>query len=306
MEAPGQEQKSPLSSFVPPQDQDAERSVLGCMLVDEAARAEVFNYLTRDSFVQPAHRVIFHTIREMYEARKAVDIITVNAALESDQAYISAGGAAYLAGLAEMVPTTENAVDHAKIVRDKAQLRQLIDACRDAIRACGEGGREAKDIIGEAEKNIVMLLKDNARGLQPVSKLIMPSIDNLAKLAENRKQGSKVSGVDTGFREINNMTSGFHGGELIIIAARPSMGKTALALNMAEHVAELNNAAVAFFSMEMGPDELVRRLLSSRAGVKGQNMRRGDLAEMDYAKLVRAGGVLKKLELFIDSSPSLT
>jgi replicative DNA helicase len=205
-----------------------------------------------------------------------------------------------------MVPTTDNVEHYAAIVKDKALLRVLIQTCRKAINECQGGERSAKEIISEAEQGMVGLLKDNNRGFSPISDLMLPSIEILEKLTKARRAGATVSGIDTGFRDINNMTSGFHGGELIILAARPSMGKTALALNMAEHIAENNKAAVAFFSLEMGPNELVTRLLSSRAGVRGQALRRGDMTEADYTKLVRAAGVLKKLDLFIDSSPSLT
>jgi replicative DNA helicase len=153
---------------------------------------------------------------------------------------------------------------------------------------------------------MVGLLKDRNKGFLSVGELMLPNIEMLERLTKARQKGATVTGLDTGFRDLNNMTSGFHPGELIILAARPSMGKTALALNLAEHVAEKNKAAVAFFSLEMGPDELVRRLLSSRAGVRGQNLRRGDMTAADYSKIVRAAGNIKELDLFIDSSPSLT
>ena len=306
MDTPEREASQSLANYEPPRNLEAERCLLGCMLVDEEARAKAFGYVTRDSFTEPAHREIFSVIREKFEHEEGVDVIIVHAALEGNAAYNSAGGAAYLAELVEMVPTTDNVEHYAAIVKDKALLRILIQTCRRAISECQGGERNAKEIISEAEQGMIGLLKDNNRGFAPISDLMLPSIEILEKLTKARRAGAAVSGLDTGFRDINNMTSGFHGGELIILAARPSMGKTALALNMAEHIAEKNKAAVAFFSLEMGPNELVTRLLSSRAGVRGQNLRRGDMTDNDYTKLVRAAGALKELDLYIDSSPSLT
>ena len=306
MEAPEREIPQALMNHEPPKNLEAEKCVLGCMLVDEEALAKSFSFVSRDSFIEPAHREIFSVIREKFEKKEAVDVVTVHAALEQNTAYVSAGGAAYLAELVDMVPTTENLEFYAAIVRDKALLRTLITTCRKAIGECQGGERSARDIISEAEQSMVGLLKDQNRGFQALNDLMLPSIENLEKLSKARREGATVTGLDTGFRDLNNMTSGFHEGELIILAARPSMGKTALALNLAEHIAEINKCGVAFFSLEMGPDELVRRLLSSRAGVRGQNLRRGDMTDVDYSKLIRAAGVMKGIELYIDSSPSLT
>ncbi|MBR5623754.1 replicative DNA helicase [bacterium] len=306
MASPEREVPASLTNYEPPKNLEAERCVLGCMLIDEVARAKAFGFVTRDSFTEPAHREIFSVIRSKFDGKEAVDVVTVNDALQGNEAYLNAGGPAYLAALVECVPTTENIEYYADIVQDKALLRELVVTCRKAISECNTSGRNAKEIISEAEQNMVGLLKDRNKGFLSVGELMLPNIEMLEKLTKARQKGATVTGLDTGFRDINTMTAGFHPGELIILAARPSMGKTALALNLAEHVAEKNKAAVAFFSLEMGPDELVRRLLSSRAGVRGQNLRRGDMTAADYSKIVRAAGNIKELDLFIDSSPSLT
>ena len=239
MEAPEREIPQALMNHEPPKNLEAEKCVLGCMLVDEEALAKSFSFVSRDSFIEPAHREIFSVIREKFEKKEAVDVVTVHAALEQNTAYVSAGGAAYLAELVEMVPTTENLEFYAAIVRDKALLRTLITTCRKAIGECQGGERSARDIISEAEQSMVGLLKDQNRGFQALNDLMLPSIENLEKLSKARREGATVTGLDTGFRDLNNMTSGFHEGELIILAARPSMGKTALALNLAEHIAEI-------------------------------------------------------------------
>ena len=306
MASPEREVPASLTNYEPPKNLEAERCVLGCMLIDEVARAKAFGFVTRDSFTEPAHREIFSVIRSKFDGKEAVDVVTVNDALQGNEAYLNAGGPAYLAALVECVPTTENIEYYADIVQDKALLRELVVTCRKAISECNTSGRNAKEIISEAEQNMVGLLKDRNKGFLSVGELMLPNIEMLEKLTKARQKGATVTGLDTGFGDINTMTAGFHPGELIILAARPSMGKTALALNLAEHVAEKNKAAVAFFSLEMGPDELVRRLLSSRAGVRGQNLRRGDMTAADYSKIVRAAGNIKELDLFIDSSPSLT
>lgn len=306
MASPEREIPASLTNYEPPKNIEAERCVLGCMLIDEVARAKAFGFVTRDSFTEPANREIFSVIRAKFDAKEAVDVVTVNDDLQGNEAYLNAGGPSYLASLVESVPTTENIEYYADIVQDKALLRELVTTCRKAISECHESGRNAKEIISEAEQSMVGLLKDRNKGFLSVGELMLPNIEMLERLTKARQKGATVTGLDTGFRDLNNMTSGFHPGELIILAARPSMGKTALALNLAEHVAEKNKAAVAFFSLEMGPDELVRRLLSSRAGVRGQNLRRGDMTAADYSKIVRAAGNIKELDLFIDSSPSLT
>lgn len=306
MASPEREIPASLTNYEPPKNLEAERCVLGCMLIDEVARAKAFGFVTRDSFTEPANREIFSVIRAKFDAKEAVDVVTVNDDLQGNEAYLNAGGPSYLASLVESVPTTENIEYYADIVQDKALLRELVTTCRKAISECHESGRNAKEIISEAEQSMVGLLKDRNKGFLSVGELMLPNIEMLERLTKARQKGATVTGLDTGFRDLNNMTSGFHPGELIILAARPSMGKTALALNLAEHVAEKNKAAVAFFSLEMGPDELVRRLLSSRAGVRGQNLRRGDMTAADYSKIVRAAGNIKELDLFIDSSPSLT
>ena len=260
MATPESEIPAALANYEPPKNLEAERCVLGCMLVDEVARAKAFGFVTRDSFTEPAHREIFSAISAKVDAKQAVDVVTVHAALEKNEAYVNAGGPAYLAALVEAVPTTENIEYYADIVQDKALLRNLVTTCRKAISECHDSGRNAKEIISEAEQSMIGLLKERNKGFVSAGDLMLPTIEMLEKLTKARQKGAEVSGLNTGFRDLNTMTSGFHPGELIILAARPSMGKTALALNLAEHIAEKNNAAVAFFSLEMGPDELVCRL----------------------------------------------
>lgn len=295
---------APESGLVPPQSLDAERSVLGAMLLDENAVAIALDTLREESFYSPGHRLIFGAIRTLFERKEPSDLVTVTALLQSQGHLEKAGGAAYVAGLVAEVPTTANVAHYVKIVLDKWLARELIRTTQQVAAACYRGEMSAEELIEDAEQRIFRLSELRERpGFVSLKEMMTGVIEHLERIQDNT---SGVTGLDTGFTKLNEMTTGLHGGELIVVAARPSMGKTAFALNIAEHVAVEGNRAVAIFSMEMSAMQVVMRLLSSRARVEGQRLRRGGLTKQDWAALIQAGTALGKAEIYIDASPQLT
>jgi len=291
-------------NHVPPNNVSAEKSVLGSMMLDERAVAHAVNVLKENSFYTPAHRTIFAAISSLFEQQKPIDIVSVATFLQGQNSLDKIGGEEYLALLTEVVPTTANIEHYSKLVQDKWLVRQLIMASQGIVADCYRGEMETSDLLETAEKKIFDIDQSRVRGdFDKISNMMMDTIEYLEELS--KKKGN-VTGVDTGFSELNDYTTGLHGGELIIIAARPAMGKTALVLNLAENVAIKDNRAVAIFSMEMTARQLILRILSSHAGVEGQKLRRGALSEVDWTRFMQAGTILKKAEIFIDASPQLT
>ena len=289
---------------IPPNNIPAERSVLGSMMLDERAVAEAVNVLKEKSFYVPAHRLVFSAITSLFEAQKPIDIISVATSLQAQNSLEKVGGEEYLAQLTESVPTTANIEHYARIVQDKWLVRELILASQNIVADCYRGELETKALLGNAEKKVFDIAQSGTKGdFAKISDMMLDTIEYLEELS--KKTGS-VTGVDTGFAQLNDFTTGLHGGELIIIAARPAMGKTAFALNLAENVAIKDNRGVAVFSMEMTARQLLLRILSSHAGVEGQKLRRGDLSQRDWTAFMQAGTVFKKAKIFIDASPQLT
>ncbi len=290
---------------VPPQSLDAERSVLGAMLLDENAVAVAVDVLRDDAaFYSPAHRVVFGAVKILFDRKEPSDLVTITALLQARGELEKAGGAAYVAGLASTVPTTANIEHYVRIVQDKWLARELIRATQQIAAESYRGEASSEELIEDAEQRMFKLSELQQRsGFSPLKDMMVNVIEHLEKIQDN---ASGLTGLDTGFKDLNEMTTGLHGGELIIIAARPSMGKTAFALNIAERVAVDGNRAVAVFSMEMSAMQLALRMLGSRAHVEGQKLRRGGLSKQDWAALIQAGTALSKAELYIDASPQLT
>ncbi|NLF38712.1 replicative DNA helicase [bacterium] len=289
---------------VPPSNLAAERSVLGSVLIDDKSLSVVMDQLREDAFYTPAHRLIFRAVRQLFDNRQAVDLVTLTNALQSQGTLEQSGGAAYLTELSDAVPTTANIDHYVKIVVDKWLTRELIRTTREVYEDCFSTEVETEDLFESAEQRIFRIAQMRSRqDFMDLKDMILPVFDELEKLS---KKGGIVTGVGTGFNRLNELTTGLHGSELIIIAARPSMGKTAFALNVAEHVALEENKAVAIFSLEMSAKQLVMRLLASRGRVDGQHLRRGDLSNPDWAGLMQAASILKKANIYIDASPQLT
>ncbi len=289
---------------VPPHSIDAERCVLGSMMLDERVLAAVVDAIDANAFYVPGHRAVFKAARKLFEHQTAVDVVTVTNEILSQGRIEQIGGAAYLTELTDAVPTTANYEHYLKIVQDKWILRELIRTSQSVAAQCYVGELEVEQLLEAAQREVFDIAQRRTRGeFKRLKEMMLGTIDHLAELQE--KKGN-VTGVDTGFTELNDYTTGFHGGELIVIAARPAMGKTALVLNLAENVSLLDNRAVAIFSLEMTARQIVMRLLSSHARVDGQRLRRGDMRKQDWTALVQAGSALGKADIYIDASSQLT
>jgi replicative DNA helicase len=289
---------------VPPQHIEAEESLLSAILVDNTALLEVVETLTPSDFYRTAHQKIFAAMSDLFERGEPVDVVTLNNSLKEKGQLEVVGGPAYLARLLDAVPLAVNAQHYARIVHDKAVLRRLIEKANAITKRCFQEQGGAEDIIDFAEASIFEVTEKKARqAFYPLSKLIDSSIDFLE---EKQKNKSLVTGVPTGFSHIDNLTSGLQNSDLIILAARPSMGKTALALNIARNAAVDAGVPVAIFSLEMSKEQLSLRLLCAEARIDSSRLRSGFFSMEDWERLTDAAGVLSAAPIFIDDSPSLS
>ena len=293
---------------VPPHSIEAEQSVLGGLLLDNGAWDRAGDLLTEGDFYRFEHRTIFGAIGTLISASKPADVITVFEQLQSLGRAEDCGGLAYLNALAQSVPSAANLRRYAEIVRERSILRRLIATSDDiATQAFNPQGRPVAQILDEAESKIFKIGEEGQRtkqGFQSMEHLVMQLIDRVTELAENGAQD--VTGVRTGFYDLDRMTAGLQGGDLIILAARPSMGKTAFALNIAEHVAVHENQPVVVFSMEMGAAQLALRLVGSLGRIDQSGLRTGRLSDKDWGRLTEAVDKLSKAHIFIDETPALT
>jgi replicative DNA helicase len=289
----------------PPHSVEAEQGVLGSMLISPRdAIAEVVEKITADYFYVPAHQTIFNVLVDLWNAGAAIDLITFTQVLRDRNLLESVGGAAAVTNLYTFVPTAANVGYYIDIVRDKYILRSIIAAGTESVRRAYEEQDEVGNLLDEVEQTIFAVGEDRFKGqMLSMKDQVMEAIEAIEKLYE-RKGG--ITGISTGFVEFDRMTSGMHSSEMIVIAARPSMGKTALAMNIAEHVAINEKLPVGVFSLEMSCQQLVQRLLCSRARVNLQKVRDGFLGERDFPSLTAAASKLAEAKIFIDDSASLT
>jgi replicative DNA helicase len=291
----------PLLDKVPPHSIEAEMSVLGAMLLSTEATGIVVQHVDEDCFYLPQHSTLFKVLVEFYDTNKPVDLVLVTEALRTKGKLEEVGGDAYLINLAESTPTVANAEYYAKVVKDKALLRGLIQAGAEIIRDGHSGEGTAEDICDRCEKRIFTIaekkITSEASDVRSILAQMMKSLDFTSQKA--------ITGLATGLRDLDGITRGLQPGEMIVLAARPSVGKSALALNIAEHVAADLREAVAFFSLEMSKEELALRLLSSRARVDGQKLRRGMLSVGEARSAQDVASFLYEVPLYIDDSPGL-
>ncbi|MCK5219844.1 replicative DNA helicase [bacterium] len=287
-----------------PQNLEAERSTLGAMLLDRDATSRVVEILKEEAFYQGAHRHIFRAILDLYDRNEPVDYITLTDLLSRWGNLEAAGGAVYITGLTDGVPTAAHAEHYARIVKEKQILRNLIRTSTNIISRSYAEEEGADRLLDEAERTIFELSQERQRGsvmrIRDVIHDAMEVVENLSK------HETHITGVPTGYQKLDEMTSGLHAGELVILAARPSMGKTALALNIAAHVTLEAKIPVAVFSLEMSAEALVTRILCSEARVDIQAVRTGRLVEGDLGHLSMSAGRLFDAPLFIDESPSIS
>ena len=288
-----------------PNSLDAEMAVLGAMLLSPAeAGSQVRERLSENHFYYAAHCVIFREIAVLQDAMQAIDLITLTQRLQDKNQLEEIGGPVYLSDLVTRVPTTANVEHYIDIVWEKHLLRQLIGAAHDVIARSFEQQDDVKTWIDEVEQQIFEITAEKtATGARPVRDMIKDAMASIEKLYDQR---GAISGIPTGFRELDRMTSGLHNGQMIVIAARPSMGKTALAMNIAENCAIDHNIPVGVFSLEMSSEELVKRMLCSKAKVNLRKIRDGFLSERDFHPLTTAASQLMKAPLFIDDSAGLS
>lgn len=289
---------------LPPQDVDAERSVLGAMMLDEQAVSEVMAVLHTEDFYRSQHARIFESMCVLYERSEPLDEVTVAAQLKMAGHLESVGGSQYLASLSEVVPTAANVVYHCRIVRAHALTRRLIQAATGIAGSAYEGVSDIETLLDQAETKIFEITSSrDQRAFTPIKEIVKDSFKYIEKLYERKES---VTGVPTGFTDLDNITSGFQPGDLIIIAGRPSMGKTAFALGIAQNAALNKKTNVAVFSLEMGKEQLVMRMLCSEARIDSQRLRGGMLKEGDWHKLAVAAGLLTEAPISIDDTGSIS
>jgi len=289
---------------VPPQNLDAERSVLGAMLLDADAIPRVIELLEEDFFYRDAHRKIYRAIVTLFDRNEAADLLTTVEMLRKQGSLEAVGGAAYVAELLDAVPTAANVDYYARIVREKALVRSLIAACTQVVTEAYDEAGEADELLDNAERLIFEIAERKLSGpLVPVGDLVVESMERLESIARDK---SGITGIPTGFRDLDRKLSGLHNSELIIVAGRTAMGKTSFGLNIAEHVAIKEGRNVAIFSLEMSNENLVQRLLCSLGRVNWHHLRSGYLAHEEFAKLPMAADKLSRAPIYIDDTPSLS
>jgi replicative DNA helicase len=289
---------------VPPQSIEAERSVLGAMLLDKDAISRVIELLEEDFFYRDAHRKIYRAIVTLFDRNEAADLLTAVEMLRKQGSLEAVGGAAYVAELLDAVPTAANADYYARIVREKAIVRSLIAACTQVVTEAYDETGEADDLLDNAERLIFEIAERKLSGpVVPVGDLVVESMERLESIARER---SGITGIPTGFRDLDRKLSGLHNSELVIVAGRTAMGKTSFGLNIAEHVAVKEGRNVAIFSLEMSNEHLVQRLLCSLGRVNWHHLRSGYLAQEEFAKLPMAADRLSRAPIYIDDTPSIS
>ena len=289
---------------VPPHDLEAEQATIGSMLTDKDAVISAIEVLKEEDFYREDNRLIFSSILNLYNRAEPIDIITVKAELEAMGKFDKVGGLEYLTGLPEKVPTTANATKYIKIVKEKSTLRNLIKTANQIIELGYDPTENVEDVMECAEKKIFDLMQNkNQKGYAPIKDVLVESFTQLEELY-NRKQ--HVTGVPTGFIELDYKTAGFHKSDLILIAARPAMGKSAFALNIATNAAVKANVPVVIFSLEMSKEQMVNRIMCSEAMVDSNKVRTGKLEEEDWTKLAGSIGPLSEAEIYIDDTPGIT
>ncbi len=293
-----------ISDRVPPQSKEAEQSVLGSMIIDREAIFSAAELLSEDDFYSTAHQKIYGSIISLSEKGEPVDLVTLSEELQRRQSLEEVGGRAYLVTLANAVPTAANIEYHSQIVREKSILRALIQTATGIVTKSFETPHNVDEFLDEAEQLIFEIGKrGKQQGFSSLKEVLVQAFDRIEKLYDEKKG---VTGLATGFTDLDRLTSGLQNSDLIVVAARPSMGKTTLALNMAQQIAVREKRTTAIFSMEMSKDQLAQRLLCAESQIDAQNMRRGFLSQEEWHKLTRAVGPLSESPLYIDDSASLS
>ena len=289
---------------MPPQDIEAEQAVLGSMLIDPVAPVEVMEIIGEDDFYRVSHRHIFSAMIELFERGESIDVLTVRSVIERRGVLDDVGGSAYLTRLSDAVFSAANVSAYARVVHSRSMVRQLLERTSQIAAECYTHSGEADELLDEAERSIFEIADSRIKqGFYPLSEVVHKTVDELERLAESKEL---VTGIPSGFPDLDELTAGFQKSDLIIIAGRPSMGKTALALNVALNATRKTSLPVAIFSLEMSKEQLAMRLISAESKINARQMRTGSMDDMDWTRLMDATGRLYEAQVFIDDTPALT
>ena len=300
-----------IEERVPPQNIEAEQAVLGAMLIDKEAIAKATEVLSADDFYREAHRVIFSAMLELYNKNGAVDMVTVTEILKRDNKLEDIGGIAYITSLANVVLTAANVKYHAEIVAEKSVLRQLVRVSTEIAAMGYEANEDVGTLLDTAESRILEISNRKKKNdFTAINDILMDSVQSIESLLQNK---GGLTGLPAGFADLDKLTSGLHPSDFIILAARPSMGKTALALNIVQNVALRAHKviggeprSVAFFSLEMSKEQLVNRMLCAEAGIDSQRLRVGEMHDEDWTHLWDACDTMSRAKIYIDDTAGIT
>ncbi|MDN6639321.1 MAG: replicative DNA helicase [Tetragenococcus sp.] len=288
---------------VPPQDIEAEQAVLGAIFLDSDAIIEAMELLEPNNFYRRSHQIIFQCMIQLNDRNEAIDLITLKAEIEKSNSLEDVGGISYLTELSQVSPTSSSVSYYAKIVDDKATLRQLIQRASKIVTSGFEQNEDVQEIVEGAEKSILEVSeKSNSNGFQSIADVLNQTIENIDQLAQNNEE---ITGLPTGYKALDKMTAGLQKDELLIIAARPAVGKTAFALNIAQNVGTKTDNTVAIFSLEMGAESLVSRMLCAEGSIDASHLRTGQLTDEEWRNLIVAMGSLSKASIYIDDTPGI-
>lgn len=292
-----------LVNEVPPQNIDAEKSVLGSVFLRSDSLIDAMEYLEPKDFYKRAHQIIYEAMLELNDKDEAIDSVTVMDILTKQNTLEDVGGVSYIVELAESAPTSTNIVHYSKIVRDNAILRRLIKTATDIITNSYDTQDDVVNVLDRAEQAIMNVAENrNQTGFKAIKNVLESAFDEIDRLSQ---EGDDVTGLSTGYPELDKMTTGLHDDELVILAARPAVGKTAFALNVAQNVGTKTDKAVAIFSLEMSAESLVNRMLCAEGSIDANHLRTGNLTEDEWQNLIVAMGSLSKANIYIDDTPGI-
>lgn len=299
------DQKVPTGAKIPPQNLDAEISLLGSILIEDEVISMIADKISSGDFYDRRHGTIYSATLKLYEQHKPVDLLTLSNALRDSGDLETIGGSSYLTELTNAVPTAAHAEHYADIVAEKAMRRKLIKASEDIVNlSYSDGVTSVQEILEEAEKRLFLVSQRNTKqDLISIEQILAEGFDRLDELHKNK---GKFRGIRTGWRDLDNKTAGLQRSDLIILAARPAMGKTTFVGNLVQNVATIEKQPVLFFSLEMSKDQLVDRMLAAESGVDAWNIRTGNLSDEDFEKLGAAMGELSEAPIYIDDTPGIT
>ena len=288
---------------VPPQDIEAEQAVLGAIFLDAEALVEAMAQIEPQDFYRRAHQIVFRSMIALNDRNENIDIITLKSQIESENTLEDVGGISYLTELSQVTPTASGVAHYAKIVKDKSTLRELIQAATKIVKEGYSQEGSVEEIVEAAEKGILNVSeKRNSTGFQAISDVLNSTMENIDRLSQ---QNEEITGLPTGYPELDKMTAGLQPEELIILAARPAVGKTAFALNIAQNIGTRTDRSVAIFSLEMGAESLVNRMLCAEGTIEASHLRTGQLTEEEWHHLIMAMGSLSRTSIFIDDTPGI-